>query len=188
MNRIALLVVDLVNDFTQPTGIHHYGTTAEMMPRICDMIPRLRAKGVLIVYIQQVSAKDRFINPELKTRLSCVEGSGGELLDPRLPVDAGRDIIVRKSRFSAFFRTDLERILMERGIEKVVVIGTKTNCCVRATATDACMRDYHTYLVSDCVSSNTAEISKAHLEDMAKYVAKVIDHRELLAMVESGAF
>jgi nicotinamidase-related amidase len=48
------------------------------------------------------------------------------------------------------------------------------------------MRDYHTYLVSDCVSSNTEEISQAHLDDMAKYVARVIDSRELLDMVDGG--
>jgi len=186
MHKTALLVVDLVNDFTKPTGIHYYQTTAVMMPRIVDMISRIRDKGVLIVYIQQVSAKDRYINPELKTRLSCVEGSGGELLDDRLPIDVARDIIVRKSRFSGFFRTELEDVLEKNGVKNVVVIGTKTNCCVRATATGACMRDYHTYLVSDCVSSNTEEISQAHLDDMAKYVARVIDSRELLDMVDGG--
>lgn len=185
MADTALVVVDLVRDFTEPEGSIYYPTTGNMMPRVCNLINDLRERGVLIVYIQNVADERRSKNKHIKTRASCVKGSGGELLDKRLSVFE-QDKIVIKNRFSAFFKTTLEDVLQSNGVKKVIVIGTKTNCCVRATAIDSNMRDYDTYIVSDCVSTNTDELNKFHLEDLAKYTAKVLTADELIRSIDSG--
>lgn len=187
-NKTALLVIDLVNDFTQPDGKCYYDTTGEMMPRAVEFVNTVREKGVFIIYVQQVSKTDRPLNKELASRqkLNCVEGSGGELLDARFTIDPERDYILVKSRADAFFRTELEQLLLDREVENILVCGTKTNCCVRATATGAAMRDYRTYIVSDCVSSNTDEITQIHLADMSRYFAKAITSKEVLAKLEAG--
>ena len=188
--KTALLVIDLVNDFTRPDGKCYYETTGAMMPRVVAFVDAARDKGALIIWVQQISKTDRPLNRELSSRqkLNCVEGSGGELLDDRFTVDRQRDVVLVKSRADAFFRTELEQLLLERGVENVLVCGTKTNCCVRATATGAAMRDYATYIVSDCVSSNTEEITQIHLADMSKYFAKAISSEEVLARLDDGAF
>ncbi len=184
---IAVLVVDLVNDFTQPDGKIYYETTGEMMPRVIYFISEMKKRKAQIIYIQQKISKEEAekANPDLKTRMCCVEGTGGELLDDRLPVDP-EDRVVPKTRFSGFFRTNLEDILLENQIKSIAVIGTKTNCCVRATATDACMRDYRTFLINDCVSTNTEELNRIHCEDIGKYTAKSLTSTEFLEMVDNG--
>lgn len=186
--KTALLVIDLVNDFTQPDGKCYYETTGAMMPRVVEFVNTARDKGVFIVWVQQISKTDRPLNKELSSRqkLNCVEGSGGELLDARFTVDKDKDYVLVKSRADAFFRTELEQLLLDRGVENVLVCGTKTNCCVRATATGAAMRDYPTYIVSDCVSSNTDEITQIHLADMSKYFAKAISSEEVLDRLDKG--
>lgn len=186
MSKTALLVVDLVNDFTQPSGKIYYETTGEMMPRVAAFIEDMRARGVLVVYIQQVmsrEAEQKAKQAELPMRTCCVEGSGGEDIDGRLRV-APEDLVVKKSKMSGFFKTPLEQLLNERGVENAVVIGTKTNCCVRATANDAAMRDYKTFVVSDCVSTNTDELNEFHLADIGKYIAIVVDSKELIARLD----
>ena len=185
MIKTALVVVDLVRDFTNPDGKIFYPSTGEMMPKVSYLINELRSRGVQIIYIRNVADKDRIKDKHINTRLCCVEGSGGELLDERLPIDP-KDIIVVKNRFSAFFNTELDKVLKSHKIKKVIVIGTKTNCCVRATAIDANMRDYDTYIVSDCVSTNTEELNRFHLEDLAKYTAKVVSSEDLLKSIDSG--
>lgn len=187
MDKTALLVVDLVNDFTQSNGKIYYETTGEMMPRVAQLIEQLRARGVLIVYIQQImsrQAEQQAKHAELSMRSCCVEGSGGEDIDARLRV-ASADIVVQKRKMSGFFKTPLEEILNDRGIKNVVVIGTKTNCCVRATANDAAMRDFKTFVVSDCVSTNTDQLNEFHLGDIGKYIAIVLDSEELLQRIDS---
>lgn len=186
--KSVLLVIDLVNDFTQPEGKCYYETTGRMMPTVINFINECRKRGVLIIYVQQVSSVNRPLNKELTSRqkLNCVEGSGGELLDSRLPVDESVDYILKKSRADAFYRTELEGLLTAVKAENVMVCGTKTNCCVRATATGAAMRDYKTFMISDCVSSNTDEISQIHLADMNKYFAKSITSTEVLQRLDQG--
>jgi nicotinamidase/pyrazinamidase len=72
----------------------------------------------------------------------CVQGEWGAELHPGL--DRSRiDVIVDKGQrvdtdgYSAFDGTDLERLLRERGIDEVVVVGLATDYCVRASALDA---------------------------------------------------
>lgn len=188
IHKTVLLVIDLVNDFTRPDGACYYETTGAMMPRVVEFVNQCRERNVYIIWVQQVSETNRPLNTELGSRkkLNCVEGSGGELLDARFTVDKERDYLLVKSRADAFFHTELEQILAEQGVEYVLVCGTKTNCCVRASATGAAMRDYKTYIVSDCVSSNTEEITRIHLEDMSKYFAKAIDSQEVLRRLDAG--
>ncbi len=187
MGKTAVLVVDLVNDFTRPDGKIYYETTGQMMPRCVRFIDRMRELGAKIVYIQQVMSREDAArqNPDLRLRMCCVEGTGGEELDARLPV-LPEDTVVKKTRASGFFRTELEDLLEAWGVDTVAVIGTKTNCCVRATATDASMRDYHTFLISDCVSTNTEELNRFHCEDINKYTAKAVTADRFIEMAAQG--
>lgn len=183
MTNTALVVVDLVKDFTMPGGAIYYETTGNMMNTVCAFIDFMRAHGVQIIYIQNIADANRAEKKHVKTRASCVAGSGGELLDERLS-RFPEDIVVVKHRFSAFFNTELEQVLKTKSVEKIVIIGTKTNCCVRATAIDANMRDFDTYIVGDCVSTNTEELNKFHLEDLGKYTAHVMTSQEIEQLID----
>ena len=188
MRKLALLVVDLVNDFTQPTGKVYYPSTGAMMPAVVRLINQVKEREILTIYIQQIvelAENERRGKTFISLRESCVEGTGGALLDPRLPIDENDPIVVKR-KASGFFKTNLEELLIGNGIEAVAIIGTKTNVCVRATAVDASMREFRTYLISDCVSTNTDELNKFHIEDIGKYTAKILTSDELIAMIDSG--
>lgn len=185
MSKAALLVVDLVNDFTDPKGKHYYEETGKMMPTVCSLIDKLHERDALVVYVQQVTPASVTGNSMI-ANFSCVEGTGGELLDSRLPI-IEQDEIVVKGKPSGFFHTNLQEVLEKHEINTVALAGTKTNYCVRATATDAMMRDYKVYVISDCVSTNTAELNKFHLEDLAKYTAKVVDAERFIELLDSNA-
>lgn len=185
MTETALIVVDLVNDFTRPDGAIYYPSTGQMMDTVCSFIDRARQKGAKIIYIQNVVDPAMVRTTRVSKKISCLKGSGGELLDERLDVRA-EDIVIQKNRFSAFFRTNLEQVLQDNRIGKVIILGTKTNCCVRATAIDSQMRDYDTYIVKDCVSTNTQELNQFHLEDLAKYTATVLSSDEIIQLMNDG--
>ena len=117
-------------------------------------------------------------------RPNCIEGSGGEDLDPLLPVDEEKDYIIQKRRYSAFYGTDLDLVLRENHIKNVVVVGTKTNCCIRATVQDAYFNDYFPIVLSDCVGTNSEEVNRIHLTDMDKYFGTVMTAQELCDRIE----
>jgi ureidoacrylate peracid hydrolase len=61
------------------------------------------------------------------------------------------DTVIYKSRFSGFYKTDLDDRLKELGIRHLVVVGCTTSICVESTVRDAMFRDYHCVLLEDCM-------------------------------------
>jgi nicotinamidase-related amidase len=62
-----------------------------------------------------------------------------------------------KPRWSAFYRTDLDRHLHDLAVTTVVVAGCNLPNCPRATLFDASERDYRSVLVTDATSQATPQ-------------------------------
>lgn len=195
MSKTAVLVIDMQKDFTIPEGKFYYPeTTGKMMETFVPKLDKMRELGALIVVVYTAHpANEKEVNPEL-TRMfkdgkkaSLVEGSEGSKLDERIVVHE-QDILFRKFVPSAFFKTDLEKVLRDRGIENVLVCGVKTNVCCRATATDAYSCKFKTFMISDMLGTNTKAINDFHLEEMTKYFAKAISSEEVFTRLKEGTF
>jgi nicotinamidase-related amidase len=186
MSKTALLVVDMVRDFTDPGGLVFYPENRNILPRIVRVINHCRQEGMPIVFVRHCYRKGKYDKNLETMRPCCIEGSGGEDLDPLLPVDAERDYIIKKRRYSAFFGTDLDLILREHRVETLIIVGTKTNCCIRAAVTDAYYLDYLPVVLSDCVATDSDTVNQVHLEDIRKYFGRVISSDELLVQGVPG--
>lgn len=185
MGKTALLIVDMVKDFTDPKGLVFYPQNREILPKIRRVLDKCREKGVLIVFLQHCNRKGKFDRKAAAMRPNCIEGSGGEDIDPMLEVRE-TDYVIKKRRYSGFFATDLDLVLREHDVRNVIIVGTKTNCCIRATVTDAFYLDYEGYVVSDCVATNSETVNQVHLEDINKYLGHVIDTETLFKMLDEG--
>lgn len=186
MKKTALIVVDMVKDFTDPEGLVYYPQNEEILPRIAKVVESCRAHGTEIIFMQHCYRKGKYEKNLITMRPNCIEGSGGEEIDPRLHVDPEHDYVIKKRRYSAFFGTDLDLVLRENKVETVIVVGTKTNCCIRATVTDAYYLDYDVVVLSDCVGTNSEEVNRVHLEDIRKYLGRLMTSEELLEKLEKG--
>jgi nicotinamidase/pyrazinamidase len=172
--RTALVVVDLQNDFADPAGGLSVAGGDGIVPLVNAHVREATEEGALVVATQDWHpestphfAKDGGIWP-----VHCVGGTWGAELHPafELPPDAPR---VRKGTngedgYSGFtmrdpesgveMPTELERLLRERDIERVVVCGLATDYCVLATALDAARLGFQTSLLTDAVAAvNLAE-------------------------------
>lgn len=185
MPKTALLIVDMVKDFTDPEGLVFYPRNREILPKIRAVLDKCREKEVLIVFLQHCNRKGKFDRKAAAMRPNCIEGSGGEEIDPMLPLEES-DYVIKKRRYSGFFATDLDLVLREHDVKNVIIVGTKTNCCIRATVTDAFYLDYDGYVISDCVATNSETVNQVHLEDIGKYLGHVVDSGELFRMLDEG--
>lgn len=100
------------------------------------------------------------------------------------PPEFGRqegDYEIIKPRYSAFFHTSLDLLLRRLGVDTVVLTGTTTPNCIRTTCYDAISLDYRVVILEDCCSSNTEEIQRANMADMANVGADIRASRDFLA-------
>ncbi|MBS6397896.1 MAG: cysteine hydrolase [Clostridiales bacterium] len=186
MEKTALLIVDMVKDFTDPEGLVFYPQNREILPKIRKVLDKCREYGCLVVFLQHCNRRDKQDRRIAAMRPNCVEGTFGIEIDPMLPVDEKKDYVIRKRRYSGFFATDLDLVLRENGIDNLIIVGTKTNCCIRATVTDAFYLDYNGIVVSDCVATNSDTVNQVHLEDIRKYLGQVMDSETLFEKLEAG--
>lgn len=186
MAETALIIVDMVKDFTQPDGKVFYPQNREILPNIQKVLAECRSHGCLIVFMRNSYRRDKFDKNIQTMRVNCIEGTGGDEIDPALQVDPSADYVIKKRRYSSFFGTDLDLVLRENGVRNVIVVGTKTNCCIRATVTDAYYLDYNTYVVKECVATNDETVNRVHLQDIDKYLGHVVTMEELSEKLEGN--
>jgi len=163
----ALIVVDVQNDFADPAGGLSVAGGESVVPVLDDEIAAAVEAGATVAYTQDWHpehtphfAQDGGIWP-----VHCVAGSWGAELHPDLSVEGP---IVRKGAngedgYSGFtmrdpvsgetVATELEALLRERGIERVVVGGLATDYCVKATALDAAALGFETALLLGAIAA-----------------------------------
>lgn len=130
------------------------------------LVDSAREDGIPVVWVQD----------------SLTEGSVGTdgwQIVPELSVPDGEPV-VRKDHGDAFEATELERVLADREVGRLVVTGAQTDACIRATLHGAFVRGYDVTLVSD---AHTTEDLTAH---GAPAPAQVIDHTNLYWQFQSG--
>lgn len=184
----ALLIVDMVKDFTTKEGTVFYPENREILPKIKKVLDKCREYNKLIIFITHYNRKDKQDKMIENMRKNCIEGSKGCEIDDMLEVDYIKDYVIKKRRYSGFFSTDLDMVLREHNIKNVIVVGTKTNCCIRATVTDAFYLGYNAVVLSDCVATNSKIVNEVHLSDIDKYLGKVMNMDEFIEKLEKCEF
>ena len=59
MSKSALIIVDMVRDFTDPNGLVYYPQNREILPQIRKVLDKCREKGLLIVFMQHCNRKGK---------------------------------------------------------------------------------------------------------------------------------
>jgi nicotinamidase/pyrazinamidase len=161
--RTALVVVDVQHDFAHPEGSLFVTGGDEVVPFVNAEIAAARAAGATIVFTQDWHPettphfeKDGGVWP-----VHCVQETwGAELhrdLDTAGPVIrkgvAGEDgysgFMVRDPETGEEGPTELDGLLREAGVQRVVIVGLATDVCVKATALHALERGYEVEILAD---------------------------------------
>lgn len=165
--RVALVVVDMQNDFADPQGSLFVKGAGEILPLVNSESRLARDAGAFVVYTQDWHpestphfAKDGGVWPA-----HCVGGTWGAEFHPAVDVlgPSVRKGTNGEDGYSGFTMKDpvsgettptpLEGMLRERGIERVVVVGLATDYCVSATAIDAARLGFGTEVLQDAIAS-----------------------------------
>ena len=169
----ALLVIDMLRDFINPDGALYCGDSSRaMIPFVRRQIEEFHRSGEPVIFLCDAHKPD-----DLEFRLfprHSVKGSEGARIIDELPVGP-LDAIVEKTRYSAFYGTDLDKILRQQHPDEVHVIGVCTSICVMDTVGDLRNRDYPVVVYRQGVADFDPEAHAFALKRMEKiYGARVI--------------
>ena len=180
--RACLLIIDMQRDFLEPGGFGAaLGNDVSLLRRTIDPLQRLleraRGCGLGIIHTREGHRPDLAdLAPAKKGRGRLAVGIGDEGPMGRILVrgEAGHEIIaelcplpgepvIDKPGKGAFYATDLDAMLKNRGIAQLIVCGVTTEVCVHTTVREANDRGYDCLVVEDCVGSYFPEFHRIGL-------------------------
>jgi nicotinamidase-related amidase len=159
----ALLVIDMLKDFIDLDGALSTGPAGkDIIKFVKEKMVDFRGNNDPIVFIcdnHEIDDKEFDMFPS-----HCVAGSSGSKIIEELDVRK-TDKIIRKRRYSAFYGTDLDLYLREKGVDEIYLVGVCTNICVLYTAADARNISYKVNIYKDGVASFDKEAHKFALKE-----------------------
>jgi ureidoacrylate peracid hydrolase len=174
IGRPALVVIDMQNGFCAPEGFMariglDVSAGAAIVPAINRLIGIARAANVPIFYTRYSLNEDYSDAGLMLESFPAIEGTGGmvrgswdaALLSDIAPLDD--EVVIDKTRQSAFVGTDLEERLRSLGVESLIFCGVTTNMCVESSVRDAYARDLRVTVVSDASAAPSPELHQAAL-------------------------
>jgi len=172
VEETAIVVIDMQNAYASKGGYvdqagFDISGAAGTIGQIAKVLETGRAAGVTIVYLQNgwdadyVEAggpgspnwhksnalKTMRARPELQGQLLAKGGWDFELVEALAPQPG--DIVLHKTRYSAFFNSQLDSTLRSRGIRNIVFVGIATNVCVESTLRDGFHLEYFGVMLED---------------------------------------
>jgi nicotinamidase-related amidase len=156
----AVIVVDMQKD--------NVGAFCRaIVPNIQLLLKEARAKGISVIFACDSRYPDDFIFTKSGHPVRTIRGTEGvEVIDELGP--GPTDLIVEKRMLSAFFGTDLDFTLRQKGIRTLVVAGVATWACVLKTAFDAVELGYEVIIPADCCASPSPEDHESALKVLGR--------------------
>jgi nicotinamidase-related amidase len=179
LERSALLVIDMQNDFVLDGAPASVGGSMQIVPNIFRLLSRYRSAGLPIIHVVRLYLANGS-NADLCRRRRIEEGwavvvpgsSGSEIvgdlkpdasmrLDAELLLEGGfqriaeKEHVMYKPRWGAFYGTDLDGFLKQLSVNTLVFCGCNYPNCPRSGIYQASERDYRAVIASDALSRLT---------------------------------
>jgi biuret amidohydrolase len=183
IGSLALLIIDMQRDFLEPGGFgealgNDVSRLQAIVPTVKQLLDLCRARNWPVIHTIECHRGDLSDCPPSKLKRGgsalkigdrgpmgriLVAGEPGNGIIPELaPMDG--EIVIEKPGKGAFCRTDLEKILADRGITHLLITGVTTEVCVQSTMREANDRGFECLLIEDGTASYFPEFKQATIE------------------------
>ncbi|MEK7147883.1 MAG: cysteine hydrolase [Patescibacteria group bacterium] len=183
IEQTALIVIDMQKDFLRHGGYgESLGNNPDMLARtivpIQSILKLARDKGIFVIHTREGHLPD--LSDCSPTKLNrwpkgkrigdlgpmgriLIRGQEGhQIIDEVAPLSS--ELVLDKPGKNAFYRTDLEKILREKGIINLLITGVTTDVCCSTTVSGANDHGFNAIVLGDCMASYDPSRHKAALE------------------------
>jgi nicotinamidase-related amidase len=205
----ALVIIDMQRDFLEPGGFgESLGNDVALLSAAVApcraLLDATRRLGMLVAHTREGHRPDLSDAPRAKVERGApslrigapgpmgrilIRGEPGHDIVPALAPLAGEPVVDKPGK-GAFFATDLDGLLRNRGIDALLVCGVTTEVCVHTTVREANDRGYRCIVPGDCCASYFPEFHAAGLamiKAQGGIFGWVSDSRRVLAALSGAA-
>jgi nicotinamidase-related amidase len=197
--RPALLVIDVTYGFVGEPGLellasiekypNSCGASAHAaVPVIVQVLDAARKRGVPVFYTGGLSEeKPAHVGRWAEKHARFLEGPPNT---EDIVVELERrpnEVVIRKTKPSAFFGTPLISLLVESGVDGLIITGCTTSGCVRATVIDAFSFGFQTIVVEDGVFDRSQLAHAVNLFDVQQKYAHVCTGATVVRYLQQGS-
>ena len=160
------------------------------LKRTTALLAAARRAGIPVIYTKfelAADGSDAGVYRRKRTILPiygwCLEGTPGADIADEIAPAAGEFVLVKKKP-SAFVGTPLLQLLIDRGVDTVIVAGGSTSNCVRATVVDAVSLNFRALIPADCVFDRFAVSHAVSLFDLDRQYGDVMWSEEITSYLQ----
>jgi ureidoacrylate peracid hydrolase len=194
--RTALLVIDMQNTFCEPGAPAEVPQSRAIVGPINRLAAGLRQRGGSVIWVLHANGSqagqsdwalffDHVVSNQVRAQTMESLSPGRQQVWRELLTDPN-DLTVIKNRYSALIAgsSALQRVLRSRGLDTLLIAGTKTNVCCESTARDAMMLDFRVVMVADCCAALSEEEHVVSLENVIQQFGDVRRSDQVLALLK----
>jgi maleamate amidohydrolase len=194
--RPALLLIDLYNrvfgDRREPLqdALERFPSSCgeaawDALEPLKSLLETARAAGHPIVHTTNENRVEAVLGRATQRLARVNDEWGSAIVEPLAPIEG--ELVVYKTRASAFFGTPLSTHLQRLGVDTVVVAGESTSGCVRASAVDAYSHGFEVMVVEEATFDRIELSHKVNLFDLHHKYATVVHLDEALDYLQRAS-
>ena len=194
--RPALLLIDLYNRVfgdrrePLPDALERFPSSCgeaawDALEPLKSLLATARSAGHPIVHTTNENRVEAVLGRATQRLARVDDDWGSAIVEPLTPIEG--ELVVYKTRASAFFGTPLSTHLQRLGVDTVVVGGESTSGCVRASAVDAYSHGFEVMVVEEATFDRIEISHKVNLFDLHHKYATVVHLDEALDYLQGAS-
>lgn len=187
LSRPALAVIDMQRYFLDEDADAYLGAPRALVANVTGLIRAFRDSRRPIVFTRHAHRKGDDAGQMGKWWGGKLPREGdrySELIDDVRPEEG--ELVLTKTRYSAFEGTELDAWLLERGVDTLVICGVMTNLCVETTARHAFMKELQPLVVEDACASNSTKFHRASITNLEYGFAYIEETSSVIEVIRGG--
>ena len=166
--RSALAIVDMQEFFFhKPERRQNLDAVIANINRLITFFEARHLPVVHVVTCYKADGSDWDLKMKTAGQPELIDGTSETAILPHIQVSPGH-LIVKKTRYSAFFKTSLAAFLQANAIHRLMVAGAYTHYCVNATVFDAYAHDIVPGIITDAVISHLPDEAAIMIDRMRR--------------------
>jgi len=178
----ALLVLDMQEYFLNPTSHAFIPSGPAIIPGVQKLAEAYLSEEKPVIYTQHLNTPANAGMLAIWWSDLITAANPFSKLSSALPLQGA--IIVNKCQYDAFYKTDLERILVNLKVNHLVICGVMTHLCCETTARAAFIRNFEVWFAVDGNATYNRDFHQATLSNLTHGFATPVLIDEVIAALK----